>query len=529
MFKRLATIVLAFVMVLGLASCKASSKEDVSSKQKASSTVTDSVSSNKDATTSEDSVSSEKVISSKPVSSNNSTSSQSSSSTKPVSSVAVVSKIETPKKEYTLPKYELQTFEIAGLWAPRQMTEEAFLQYKNAGFNVFSFTNHDELPRKSENQYYIGSKRSLEALELCKKVGLDVYISYGDSWFNRHNEGDEYFEGEPFSKHNVYGEYMDIIKGMHVKDEPNKETMTYLSNDTLINDFKKVYGNRKYIINLIPETAVQSRDYENYTEMLEHFGEEILSKFEKPHISVDCYLHSNSVEVQSNIVNNYNQIANCAKKYGATTSMILQSSTGNEFKGTLTEADMRQQVYLALAFGADSIQYYCYSVPDDIPYYHCMLERDNVTPNQLYYDVKTVNEEIQKFSSVFLAYDWNQSIGISGSVFRTYRVRSIEYDENDERIKLKDAKHYVSAKSTEDLVVSHFTSQKYGEAYMFVNFSRDVGSKSKIDVQFKECSAVAVYGGAGYNGTPKIVELDSEGNFKMELAYGDGAFIVPLK
>lgn len=444
------------------------------------------------------------------------------------------SKNEAAKQGTALPEYESQEFEIAGLWAPRQMTEEAFLQYKNAGFNVYSFTNHDELPRNSETQYYIGSKRSLEALELCKKVGLDVYISYGDSWFNRHNEGDEYFDDEPFSKHNVYGEYMDIIKGMHVKDEPDKETMTYLSDDALINDFKKVYGDRKYIVNLIPETAVQSRDYENYTELLEHYGEGILSKFDKPNVSVDCYLYSNNYLVEDNIINNYNQLANTAKKYGATTTMILQSSTGNEFQDTLGEAEMRQQVYLALAFGADGIQYYCYSVPEgmDPQYKNCMLERDNVTPSQLYYDVKTVNEEIQKFASAFLAYDWNQSIGISGTEEQTFRVSVIEEAINEnwefEKIKLQDAKHYVAAQGTHDLVASHFTSQQYGEAYMFVNFAENKDAKNQVEMQFKDCGSVAVYGGKDYSGTPKIIEL-KDGKTTLELEYGEGVFVVPLK
>ncbi len=433
-------------------------------------------------------------------------------------------------KKNNLPQYESQQFEIAGLWAPRQMTEEAFVQYKNAGFNVYSFTNHDELPRTSENQYYLGSKRSMEALELCRKVGLDVYLSYGDSWFNRANEGDEYFDGTPFTNHDVYGEYKDIIKGMHIKDEPNKETMTYLSDDTLINDFKKVYPNTKYIINLIPETAVQSRDYETYAEMLEHFGKGILSKFETPHVSVDCYLYSKSSFVENNILNNYIQLARCAKDYGATTSMILQTSTGNEFLDTLSEADMRQQVYLALAFGAQSIQYYCYSVPEgmDPQYINCMLERDNVTPNQLYYDVKTVNEEIQKFASAILAYKWDNAIGISGTKDQTFRVCAIEFDENFDRINLENTKHYVSATSIYDMVLSRFTSEKYGEAYMFVNFAREESGNNVVTAQFKDCKSVAIYGGSGYTGTPEIVELDENGNISFELEYGEGAFVVPI-
>lgn len=444
---------------------------------------------------------------------------------------------ESAQKGNELPQYSAKEFEIAGLWAPYQMTEEAFLQYKNAGFNVFSFTNHDAQPRSSENQYYLGSKRTMEALELCKKVGLDVYIAYGDSWFNRANEGEDYFDGTPFTNYDFYGEYKDIIKGVHIKDEPNKEKITELSDDVLINDFKKVYPNTKYIVNLIPETAVRSRDYETYAEMLEHFGEGILSKFENPHISVDCYLYSNSKAVENNILNNYAQIARCAKKYGATTSMILQSSTGNEFLDTLTEADMRQQVYLALAFGADSIQYYCYSVPttynldgtvESYLYEHCMLERDNVTPNQLYYDVKTVNEEIQSFASAILSYDWDDAIGISGTEDQTFRVCPIEYDENFDTIDLKDTKHYVSSQGTQDLVVSRFTSEEYGEAYMFVNFAKAESNNNIVEAVFKDCGAVAIYGGKGFDGTPEIVTLDENGQFSLDLDYGEGLFVTPL-
>lgn len=428
-----------------------------------------------------------------------------------------------------LPQYEAQEFEICGLWAPRQMTEEAFQQYKDAGFNIFSFTNHDELPRTSETQYYLGSKRTMEALEICKKIGIDVYIAYGDSWFNRDNEGDEYFDGTPFSKHDLYGEYKDIIKGVHIKDEPNKETMEYLTNDTLIKDFQKVYPNTKYMVNLIPETAITSRNYENYTEMLEHYGEGIMSKFDNPYICVDCYLYSNWDFAEKNIVNNYNQIAKTAKKYGAETTFILQSSTGNEFLDTLSEADMRQQAYLAIAFGADNLQYYCYSVPEgmDPQYINCMLERDNKTPSQLYYDVKTVNAEIQKFASAVLAYDWQESLGFSGNKDTTYRVANIEFDENFQLITFDNPKHYVSADSSHDMVVSRFESEEYGEAYMFVNFAR-AGSNNAIESVFKDCSALAVYGGAGYSGTPTIVELGENGEYNFELEYGEGIFIVPI-
>lgn len=439
------------------------------------------------------------------------------------------------KHEHTekdLPQYDTKEFELSGMWAPRDITEEAFTLYKDAGFNVFSFSNHDEIPRSSENQYYLGSKRTDEALKICKKIGIDAYVSYGSTWYTRAIEGDEYFDNKPFSTHDYYSEYKDIIKGMYIYDEPNKEAMAKLASKDLVEDFKKVYPNVKYMINLIPETAVTSRNYDSYTELLTDYSENIMSQFEKPYICVDCYLFSDWDRVEFNILNNYNQIAKTAKKYDANTTMILQSSTGNEFLDTLSEGDMRQQAYLAIAFGANALQYYCYSVPDEIPYNYCMLQQDNKTPSELYYHVKTVNQEVQKFASAVLAYKWDKTIGISGTEDTTYRACSLEYDENLEPVSMGETKHYVSAKASQDLVVSRFTSEEYGEAYMLVNFSKSSGKdggKNIVDATFKDCGAVALYGGAGFDGTPEIITLDENGKCTLDLVYGEGKFIVPLK
>lgn len=442
------------------------------------------------------------------------------------------------KIEDKLHSYPDDQFEICGLWAPHDITEEAFKLYKDAGFNVVSFTNHDEQPRNSESQYFVGSKRTLEALKICKKLDIDAYIAYGASWFNRGNEGDEYFDKSPFSTHYEYDDYMDIIKGVHINDEPNKETMAQLADDALIADYKKIYGDRKYMINLIPATAVTSRNFETYDEMLQIYGETILSKFDNPYICVDVYPYSNSKTPEQMIIYNYNEIAKCAKKYGAETSFILQSSTGSEFLPQLSEGDMRQQAYLAIAFGADNLQYYCYSVPttynsdgtkiESYLYDHCILKQ-NRTPSVIYDYVKEVNTEIQKFANAVLAYDWNEAIGVSGTVDQTFRVSNIEYDKNLEKItKFTSGNHFVSTQSSGDMIVSQFTSEQYGEAYMFVNFAREESGNNTVNVNFKDCSALALYGGADYTGTPKIVELDQNGNASFELVYGSGVFAVPV-
>ena len=427
------------------------------------------------------------------------------------------------------PDYPSAQFEICGLWAPREMSEEAFVQYKDAGFNVLSFTNHDEQPRSSENQYYIGSKRTLEALKLCKKVGLDAYIAYGDSWFNRANEGDEYFDNKPFSTYDYYQEYKDIIKGVHIKDEPNKENLPPYYSKELIADFKKVYPNAHYMINLIPQTAGSHiYGYETYSDLVSDYAKNIMSQFDTSYISLDFYpFHTIAITPDYYILENYELIAKTAKEYNGKKTFILQAGTGLEFEETLSEGDMRWQVYTALGFGADNLQYYCYSVPEDREYNCCMLEPDNKTPSELYYYVKDLNYEIQSFASVILSYDWDETVGVSGSEETTYRVATLEMDENFNKREFKKAKYLFSAQGSHDMIISRFESEQYGEGYMFVNFAARENANT-ITATFKECDAVAIYGGKGYTGVPKVIELDEIGNVAINLEYGDGVFIIPL-
>ncbi len=185
-------------------------------------------------------------------------------------------------------------------------------------------------------------------------------------------------------------------------------------------------------------------------------------------------------------------------------------------------------MHLALAFGADNLQYYCYSLPKGREYNYCILNRDD-TPSDLYYYVQKINNEIQSYASAYQAYDWDETIGVSGTDDQTFFIGVIEYDENFRQAKFEETKHYVSAQGTQDLVISRFESEKYGEAYMFANFSELRDKTNKTEIIFKDCKEVAIYGGKDFNGTPKIVKLDDNGGFKLDLAYGDGVFVTPIK
>ncbi|MBQ6717498.1 MAG: hypothetical protein IJN22_01245 [Clostridia bacterium] len=448
--------------------------------------------------------------------------------------------------EKDLPQYASKQFEISGFWAPYEISEESFQQYKDVGFTTLAMINHS-LGYTSEEQFYLGSDRTMTALEYCKKVGLNAILNYND-WIVPRCEEDEDFYGEtPFSKHDIYGEYKYIITGIHICDEPylknwnNENHFETYGNKTLVEDFKKVYPNAKFIVNLIPITAVSSRGFDSYDEMMELYEKTFMEPFENPFVSVDVYpFHQNYTLDDGTLLANYEYIANSAKKYNVKPAYILQSSVGGadegkkEFEMSLSESDLRWEIYNALAFGADTLQYYCYSVPKSFDedgnsvymYDNCILNRDD-TPSDVYYSLQKLHKEIQSFADVILSYDWDTTIGVSGSVDQTFRVCPLEYDENLEFVTLKNTENYVSAKGTQDMIVSRFTSDEYGEAYMFLNWA-DREKSNTVTATFKDCTAVAIYGGEDYSGTPEIVTLDEEGKLELELAYGEGVFVTPL-
>lgn len=443
-----------------------------------------------------------------------------------------------------LPEYSEKQFEISGFWAPYEITEESFQQYKDVGFTHLVMINHS-LGYTSEEQFYLGSQRTIDALEICKKVGLKAILNYND-WISERceEEGADYYGATPFSKHDVYGEYKDIITSIHIVDEPykNRGHFDIYGNKTLVEDFKKVYPNAKYVANLIPMTALASRGFSTYEEMMTLYEETFMEPFgENAFVSVDVYpFHQNMTDDDGLLAANYEYIANSAKKYGVKPGYILQSSVGGadegkkEFEMELREGDLRWEVNSALAFGAGTLQYYCYSVPQstnedgsiNYMYDNCILKRDR-TPSDVYYSLQKIHKEIQSYASVILSYDWEKSIGITGKKETLYRTIALEYDDNFQIITLDDPKYYVSATASHDLLVSQFTSDEYDEAYMFTNFA-DRGGTNTVDAVFKNCKTIAIYGEIGYSGTPRIVEIPEDGKLTLTLDYGEAMFITPL-
>lgn len=431
------------------------------------------------------------------------------------------------------PQYENKRLRLSGFWSPYEQSEESYLLYKNAGLNTLLMGNHSVREWTSDTLDYLGSAHTAKSLELCRKVGLDAVLQYGN-WYCARAEGKE-MGNTPFSDRDLYAEYKDIIAAVHIADEPSVELMDTYGDDAFTADYKSVYD-VPYMVNLFPNYASEQQlGVKRYDDYLAAYEEKILSDFsENAMVSVDFYPYRADFDGLNSLwLLCYEKVARLAKENNAMTHFYLQSATQNEFAKDLSEKDMRLQAYVALCYGAEWLSYYCYAMPQHygadgeiLPMYDkCILDENN-QPTSLYGAVKNVNAEIQSFSSAFLAYDWVKTIGLTDN---TNNNGTLAINMLWEKVDFSDRKSISRVKADGDCLVGCFEREE-DEGYMLVNYSLPADGKNvKAKIKLKKSKGyVAVYGGEDFDGTPQILQANRKGECSLDLKAGEGKFIVPL-
>ena len=425
----------------------------------------------------------------------------------------------TPK----LPQYEKQDFVFFGFWSPYEQTEESYTLYKEAGLNTMFFVNHSLRPRSSDTLCYLGSNATKKSLELCRKVGLKAIPNYG-GWYYELAEG-KYFDSTPFSDYNIYGEYKDIIVGMHIADEPSYSGIDYYGNDVFTADYQSVYD-VPYMVNLFPNYANASQVGEGgYKAYVQKYVDEIITDFDKNRLMAVDYYPFQAHGFNPTWLTCYNDIAQLAKETNSKKSYYIQTAVDHEFRKEIGAAEIGMQLNVAMAFGADWFGFYCYEVPRNYEgdtytpmYPYCMLNPDG-TPSPLYYAVQSETARVAGYSDAYLSYNWVKTVpvakaGTSGG--GTLRMLG-EIDFEGTSIK--------QAISTEDAIVGCFSSDK-GEAFMVVNYGDPKETRiGDIELEFNtESKYAAVY---GLDDVAQIVKLE-KGKLNVQLPTGEGCFVTLL-
>ena len=177
------------------------------------------------------------------------------------------------------------------------------------------------------------------------------------------------------------------------------------------------------------------------------------------------------------------------------------------------------QCYSAMAYGVRGLQtfsYWSYFIPDqNTNNLGTGLVDAEGKPMPCYYAVQEVFSEIRAFEDLYMSFDWEEtmSLGLTGS--GTY------YGLVNRPEKLKGLK---GAEATKDALVGQFKDKNGNLAYMVMNYASPfLNEDNKVTLDIENASHVLVC-----KKGKKIVEKLDNGKLELDMACGEGFFVIPL-
>ncbi|MBQ3020167.1 MAG: InlB B-repeat-containing protein, partial [Clostridia bacterium] len=295
-----------------------------------------------------------------------------------------------------------------------------------------------------------------------------------------------------------------------------------------------------FIVNLLPSYSYfEDGDYTSYSAYVKAYCDIVLSKFAdskyEKYLSVDTYPIKADGTMRDTFLYDLAVLKAYAMQYGATMHAVLQgcgfedSSNGTAYSKAPTEAQMRLQLYTALAFGADSVSWWSYYPLNVVV--DGALNADGTT-TEVYNNIKTVNNELATFGSLFKNYDWKGVImsspdsgffGIGADAqYKAYTKVQNESIFSQYLLSANKTSSFTSISGAgSNHIVSVMEDADGNEAFVAVNYSAVKDNKT-LSLTFKGAlGQYIIY----KNGEMQTVTIDTNG-YTLTLAPGEGAFIV---
>lgn len=185
------------------------------------------------------------------------------------------------------------------------------------------------------------------------------------------------------------------VLGYMIRDEPKVADFGFCADRNKV--IRQHDPNALGYVNLWPATNAYSNDYGQY---LDDFIEQV-----KPRVlSVDIYpiRADGGWHIYTRYYETYEILLKKSKQYGIPWMACVASTDTPEFYSP-NEFNMRFAAFIALAYGAQGIAWWSYcNRPDRDPSFILESPIENGVRTPLWYDMKKINEEIQRFRFVFM-------------------------------------------------------------------------------------------------------------------------------
>lgn len=397
-------------------------------------------------------------------------------------------------------------FRISGWYIP-SADKGIFEKIKESGLNHV-FLQGDNVENSCKNIAKIE-----EYLFLCDNYGLDAYVQRGIGTAL----SDVTSNAKIFAKHESF-------KGFLMFDEPSAVQYKDLRND--YEEFSKS-DNGEFFVNLLPSYARGDQILDDYELYVQNFSDVVLSldTDKKKWISFDFYPiiydKNGNYGLADRWLYDTMTIANQSKKYGYRSNAFVQAmpfSYGEKSYGSREIIPLYEQlslqIYTYLAFGFDSISYFCLGTPSvDKEFresHYAMFDRCGRTTD-IYDSVKLLNKSISGLVVEYVKYSWDTTYILGKDKEECYEfLRDIRGFSPTEAVKCVDV---------DGNVLLGTFKKSDGEALVLVNFGEPSLHRVKtVDMQLDKQRNVTVWRGE------RKEELLVD-KLNVSLNPGDGVFI----
>lgn len=401
---------------------------------------------------------------------------------------------------------------LGGHTAPAP-TDAAYAAIAASGLEYILLHPSDNLISAGDRGFY------QTPFELADKYGIKILVGTGNltcDWTDvQYNVG-----GKSFVEY--WSTTYESFAGVIVYDEPTAATLSEMQ---AIHDKIKTFVTKyqtvcdlPWYLNLNPiyansATQLGGLTYEAYVEMFA----DVLYKPTDGTGTVWCDIYPlyTSGVLHEQWLRNLEILRTEADEAGVDLQLYIQSIDWDTHRVT-TEADLRFQSYVSLAYGATGITYFTYQTPYWTNAYQSstgLIDKDG-NPTVTYTAAQKVNGELSKLDGIYLGFDWKAVIA-SGSCANFTNCQNMKTSYGA----LK------SVQSTQNAIVGCFENGKGVEGYMVVNFTDPQSAlENTVTLTFDGTVKKAlVY----IDGVETEVAVEN-GTLTLKLDAGEGVFVVPL-
>jgi hypothetical protein len=297
--------------------------------------------------------------------------------------------------------------------------------------------------------------------------------------------------------------------------------------------FEEYFKGEKFVAALHPSTCVSTNGWPvdvNYEQYVESYCTKVLDQMSQDTyklLMADVYpivAKGASKEIKVSHLYNLAVLATSAKDHGAHTNLAIQTLDHMHYT-VPTLADVRFQVYSALAFGFDGYTLYTFDTrPSTDKEENRLGLVQNGEKTVIYDRVKAVNDEVLAFDHVYKAFDWQGIIPVRVTKENASAYNLLE--KSDKYILPQESSNVLKGIETNNNVLCGvFEDKNKNEGFMIMNYSCS-GSPCTAEVKLSliDCNKAIVY----INGQKEIIDV-KQNTLTLSLTEGNGAFVIPYK